>query len=103
MAQTATWDPASKRMVVKDNGQASAGTNSAGHTVWFGVTGDLLAKLSQYAKEDGFDLKSDTDTGRKAKVGKAVKLYLDAAVKEFVATRDKIAVEEAKTVKTGKK
>ena len=87
MTKQAVWDAEKRKFVQKDDGQGNPSKTGNGHTVWYGVTGDELKTLTEFAKADGFDLKSDTDTGKKAKVGKAVKQYVQIAVQELIQSR----------------
>ena len=55
----AVWNPQRRRFEIQE-AAGSSGTNSNGHTVWYGCTGDELATLTQFAREDGFDSVSYT-------------------------------------------
>jgi len=86
MGKMAVWDAQKHRFIQKEV-KGSPNPGNGGHTVWYGVTGDQLKTLTGFAKEDSFDLNSDTEIGRKAKVGKAVKQYMGIAIESLIAMR----------------
>ena len=90
----AVYNPETKRM---EQVEGVGNNNNAGvRYVSYHVgeapdsTAEELATLLRYAKEDGFELNGDSDKGRKAKEGKAIKQYVRIAIAEFIASRDKL-------------
>ena len=103
MTTVSRYDPEPKTM----KGVVVEGSNGdkAEYRTWMGIPWDLHAQLIGFAKADGVDLGSRTDTARaKANAeGKALKLYIMAATRSFDqerkaldAKRAQVAAEAAK-------
>ena len=97
------YNPETKGMVsvTVENGNG----DKTEYRTWMGIPWDLHAQLIGFAKADGVDLGSKTDTQRaKANAeGKALKLYIMAATRGFVQERKALdekrrllAIEQAK-------
>ena len=67
------------------------------YRTWMGIPDDVVKTLLRFAKEDKIDLGSgaDTDRAEATAKGKALKLYLMAATREFIAQRDAKAKADA--------
>ena len=102
MTMVAEWDAKARRFVLKPTESNSKGNGNHNHTVYYHVTGQALEKLIQFAKEDGFTLTADTEAGRKAKIGKAVKQYVDVAIAELIKAREEAQQTEPEETKRGK-
>lgn len=82
--------------VAVEGGNGDNGDNGDAQK-WWPVPVDIVATLLRYAREDKLDLgdPSDTKRTRAAAQGRARNLYLDAAVRAFIAQRDTKAKAEA--------
>jgi hypothetical protein len=88
----ATYNPVTKRMefpkVVKDaKGKEKAVVTDA----FVAVPLTTISKLVAFAKEDGADLKAESDRGKKAKETGAARTYILALIDGYIAERSKKA------------
>ena len=89
------YDPESLNMVpvVVEGGNGGNGE----YRTWMGIPDDIVATLLRYAKENGVSLGDGADTGRAAAAakGKALKLYILAATRDYIVRRDAMAKAKA--------
>ena len=74
------------------------------YRTWMGIPSDVVTSLLRYAKEDKIDLGAgaDTDRASAAAKGKALKLYLMAATREFISQRNAKAKLDAEAAEKAK-
>lgn len=88
--QKPVYNPETKKFM----SPAEAKEKAAADTRYIVNIGQTAAdKLVACAVEDGIDIAADTDIGRKVRQTNAIKLYLEQAIKEFLAARQAAGAE----------
>ena len=78
-----TYDAATRRFSgVEEEAKATEGTKG------IAVRATLVDKLLAYAKEDGFDLEGKTKQAASIRQNRAVRMYAEQAITEFIQARE---------------
>ncbi len=84
---TQVWNSETRRFEAKEAITGKRGIEVEKISILASQFGNLI----DFAKEDGLDLKGETEQGSKAKITRAVQKYVEIALYEFIDARNKVA------------